>query len=65
MSFPFDCPHCRYRMHEFGCTFSDRPAHWCPACGTLRTCEGFIATPANAQRTPPPADRTHGPHGPV
>lgn len=39
------CPKCFYRMTELGCTVEHRPAHWCPSCGTLRTCDGVVVTP--------------------
>lgn len=41
-----NCPTCGNRFSTMGCSFSDMPLHWCPNCGTLRTCEGLVATPA-------------------
>lgn len=47
----FNCeatPKCnRTQMIEFGCRVSGLPFHWCPSCGTLRTCDGQWSSPAS------------------
>lgn len=44
------CPTCAYRMTAMGCTITGRPFHWCPNCGTVRTCDGVEAVPDLAAR---------------
>lgn len=45
------CPTCGHTMHTLGCRVTDRPFHWCPRCGTIRTCEMDDAVPALVERT--------------
>lgn len=66
------CPTCSYEMQEAGCCIhTGQPVRWCAACGTIRTCDGFEAAPADAlakyrrvETLPPPGGGNPATEGP-
>jgi hypothetical protein len=50
MSSDKDCHDCGHTMTQLGCTVENRPFHWCPTCGAIRTCDGVEASPASKSR---------------
>lgn len=40
------CPNCKAEMTPMGCIVSGGTLYWCPACGTIKPCDGVAVAPA-------------------